>query len=110
MFQKFIINEGRLKAGVVDQHAELANDHSTTKGGGWWYMDVENRKIWLYGRSIRFGSVKKELLQQVVAAGMHDFPGFTYYYSKSSKLEQVMRNSELLLMMVKPKEGTGNLR
>jgi hypothetical protein len=96
MNQKFIINEGRLKAGVVDQHIELAEDHSTTKGGGWWYMDVEERMIWLYGHSMRFGSVSKKLLQQVIASGKHDYPGFLWYYSRSSKLEQALKTGEKL--------------
>ncbi len=96
MYQKFIINEGRLKAGVVDEHRELAHDHSGTRGGGWWHMDVESRKIWLYGRSLLFGSVPKKLLQQVIASGHHDYPGFTFFFSRSSTLEYAMQNAELL--------------
>ena len=34
MYQKFIVNQGRLKTGLVDQHRELAQNHSTTQGGG----------------------------------------------------------------------------
>jgi hypothetical protein len=96
MNQKYILNGGRLITGIVDQHVELATDHSATKGGGWWYMDKESRSIWLYGRSIRFGSVSKELLKQVISAGKHDYPGFTWYYSKSSKREQAILNGEKL--------------
>ncbi|TVQ17981.1 MAG: hypothetical protein EA361_01870 [Bacteroidetes bacterium] len=96
MFQKFIINDGRLKAGLVDQHRELAEDHSTTQGGGWWYMDVESRTIWLYGKSILFGSVPKNLLQQVIASGQHDYPDCTWYFSRSSKLEHAMQKAERL--------------
>ena len=96
MYQKFIINEGRLKAGVVDEHRELAEDHSTTEGGGWWYMDMESRKIWLYGKSILFGTVPKNRLQEVVTHSRHDYPGFTWYFSRSSRLEHAMQKAELL--------------
>ena len=96
MYQKFIINEGRLKAGVVDEHIELAKDHSTTRGGGWWYMDMENRKIWLYGRSIRFGSVKSELLKEIIAAGRHDYPGYSWYFSSSRDLDHAMKKGEMV--------------
>lgn len=96
MNQKFIINEGRLKTGVVDQHYQLATNHSTTRGGGWWYMDVENHKIWLYGRSIRFGRVSRELLQQVLASGMHDYPNFSWYFSRADKLEKALKDGVLI--------------
>ena len=94
MYQKFIINGGRLITGLVDQHRELARDHSTTQGGGWWHMDEENRKIWLYGKSILFGRVSKKVLQQVIASGRHDYPGYTWYYSRGDKLKH--QNAERL--------------
>ena len=96
MYQKFIINEDRLISGVVDEHRQLADDHSTTEGGGWWHMDLESRKMWLYGRSILFGNVPKKRLQEVIASGRHNYPGFTWYFSRSSRLEHAMQKSELL--------------
>lgn len=96
MYQKFIINEGRLKTGLVDQHRELALDHSTTRGGGWWYMDKENYKIWLYGKSVAFGSVSLKVLQQVIKTGCHDYPDFTFYFSGAEKLADAMQKAERL--------------
>ncbi len=96
MHPKFIINEGRLKMGLVDQHRELAQDHSTTLGGGWWYMDKENKTIGLYGRSQLFGSVSKKVLQEVISSGQHDYPGYTFFYSRSSNPETAMADGEEL--------------
>lgn len=81
---------------MVDEHRELADDHSTTQGSGWFYIDAENRIIWLYGRSMLFGSVPKNVLRQVIATGNHDYPGFKWYFSRSSKLVYAMKMGELL--------------
>lgn len=97
MYQKFIINQGRLKIGVVDQHRELADDHSTTLGGGWWYKDDHKRTIWLYGRSQLFGNVSPLVLQQVIRNTLHDYPGYTFYYHRSSSLEIALAEGEKII-------------
>jgi hypothetical protein len=52
---KFIINNGNLTMGHVEFHRELSRDHSTTKGGGWFHLDKENKKLYLYDQSVDFG-------------------------------------------------------
>ncbi|MFW5663900.1 MAG: hypothetical protein ACOCYD_02570 [bacterium] len=96
MYPKFIINQGRLIIGMVNQHKELAEDHSTTQGGGWWHLDKESKSIWLYARSLLFGSVPRKVLQDVIAAGNHDYPGYTFYYSRSANLETAMAQGDKL--------------
>ncbi|MFW5708323.1 MAG: hypothetical protein ACOC12_10395 [Bacteroidota bacterium] len=96
MNKKYIINEGRLKMGLVGQHRELARDHTTTVGGGWWHRDDKQKAIWLYGRSQLFGSVSPIVLRQVIQNGMHDFPGYTFYYHRSSQLEIALAEGERL--------------
>lgn len=96
MHQKFIVNEGRLKMGVVDQHRELASDHSSTLGGGWWHMDKDSRVIWLYYRSQLFGRVSKKMLKEVIDQGKHDYPGFSFYYSPATDLASAIATGEKL--------------
>ncbi len=55
MCNKFILNNGSLKLGEADLFFQLAKDHSTTRGGGLFHIDVYERKIWLYDESIDFG-------------------------------------------------------
>jgi hypothetical protein len=96
MNPKFIINEGRLKMGLVNQHMELANNHLSTLGGGWWHMDKDRQIIWLYGRSQLFGKVSRKILQEVIASGQHDYPGFTFFYSSSSNPETALLSDDKL--------------
>lgn len=96
MYPKFIINQGRLKTGIVNQHRELARDHATTVGGGWWYRDDPKSTILLYGRSQVFGPVSRKVLQNVIGEGKHDFPGYTFYYSRSSDLQTAINEQEKL--------------
>lgn len=96
MYQKFIINDGRLKMAVVDQHADIASDHSTTNGGGWWHMDTENKIIWLYGRSMRFGSAPRSELKKIIETGKHDYPGYSFFHSYAYEASEAMKISVLL--------------
>jgi len=96
MYPKFIVSEGRLILGMVLQHRMLARNHSTTLGGGWWHIDEATQRIWLYARSQVFGPVKKEILKDVVSKGNHDYPGYTFYFSRESSLELALENCEKL--------------
>ncbi|MFN3555654.1 MAG: hypothetical protein ACK4VN_06805 [Bacteroidales bacterium] len=96
MYQKFIINQERLKLAIVDQHRYIAEDHSTTRGGGWWHMDVSSRKIWLYGRSIEFGRVTVELLTRIIRNGNHDYPDFTFLFSTSERLDDALLTARVV--------------
>lgn len=70
MAKKFIINNGNLVMGHVDFHKELVNDHSTTKGGGWWEFDKEKNIMYLYNRSIDFGQAKRDDVIQAIQTGL----------------------------------------
>ncbi|MFW6351584.1 MAG: hypothetical protein ACOC2E_04295 [Bacteroidota bacterium] len=93
MHKKFIINEGRLKLDVVDQHVDIASDHTTTNGGGWWHIDEEKKIIWLYGRSMRFGSAPQNELKKIIQEGKHDYPGYTFYHSFAYEVETAKKLS-----------------
>ena len=41
MAQKFIINNNLLVIGNVGYHFQLAQQHGTTRGGGYWDVDKE---------------------------------------------------------------------
>jgi len=96
MHKKFIINEGRLKLDVVDQHVDIASDHSTTNGGGWWHIDEKNRIIWLYGRSMRFGAAPQNELKKIIETDKHDYPGYTFFHSYAYEAETAKKISVML--------------
>lgn len=59
MAKKFIINNGTfIMSACVEFHRELAKDHTTTKGGGWW--EIVGNTLYLYGKSFDFGQAKIE--------------------------------------------------
>ncbi len=96
MYPKFIVNENRLIIGMAFQHRMLARNHNSTLGGGWWHIDEATQRIWLYASSQVFGPVKKEILKEIIAKGNHDYPGYSFYFSRESSLEAAMENSERL--------------
>lgn len=64
MTKKFVINDNRLVIGNVGYHFELCNDNSTTIGGGYWFKDEENKRLYLYGTSTDYGSIKPDDLDK----------------------------------------------
>lgn len=93
MFQKFIINSGYLKIAKVEQHRHIAENHYSTKGGGWWDINKITKTILLYRESLEFGAAKREDLRQLVIAGMHDYPGYTFRHSYSGDLQEAIKNA-----------------
>lgn len=57
---KFVINNGNIIFGHVEFHSDLLRDHKETVGGGWWYLDRENKIMYLYGKSQDYGAVTEE--------------------------------------------------
>lgn len=66
MAQKWIINEGRFKMANVAYHKDIARDHSTTKGGGFWNRDDENKTLYLWGVSSDFGYSDPEVVKEAI--------------------------------------------
>lgn len=68
MAQKFLLNGGQFKMGNVILHMELSKDHSTTEGGGRFYIDREQKCLFLWGESVDYGyaepeNIKKHILE-----------------------------------------------
>lgn len=62
---KFIIQDGELRMGRVDCHFELAGkDDSDVVGGGYWYYDIDNDILYLYGESIDYGRVNVDQIKE----------------------------------------------
>lgn len=70
MAKKFIINNGNFVLGHVEYHKELAKDHSTTKGGGYWNIDLDNKILYLDDESADFGPAKKEDIVEAFKTGL----------------------------------------
>lgn len=63
----------------VDYHSELAKDHSTTKGGGWWELKENN--LFLYGSSTDYGpanieDIKSSLRENITSIRVHSWNVF----------------------------------
>lgn len=70
MAQKWIINDNTFKmSSSIDYHHQLAKDHSTTKGGGQWEVNYNNRILWLWGVSSEFGAAMPEEIVDALKQG-----------------------------------------
>ena len=93
MFNKFIINSGHIKIAKAEQHRHLAENHNSTKGGGWWHICNKTKVILLYRESMEFGAALREDLRQLVIAGRHNYPGYTFVHSYSVELQDALQNA-----------------
>jgi len=92
---KFIVNKNEIINGNMDYHCELANDHSTTEGGGLFHVDEKNNKVYFYSKSFEFGPVKYERMVELVKNESYSmqFGGFEFYFSNSESLGDVLINA-----------------
>ena len=95
MARKFIVNDNNLIFGDVDLHKQLCKDHSKTVGGGYWHIDKEQKKIYLYSHSMDF---KRAKIGDVIAAlhGGHvpaALQDYVFYYSHSDGLNDALKDS-----------------
>ncbi len=97
-YKKFIISQGMFIMGQVELHRDLCSDHSETKGGGWWHVDNENKKMYLYSSSEQFGVAKKEDVELAIKSGRMPMrlKEYDFYYSTSNSLGDVLNNGILL--------------
>lgn len=67
MAQKWIVNNDQLKmSGSVEYHKELATDHTTTKGGGFWAANRLKKILYLWGVSSDFGYTEPETIKETL--------------------------------------------
>jgi hypothetical protein len=92
---KFIINNGNLTMGHVEFHRELSRDHSTTKGGGWFHLDKENKKLYLYDESMDFGPCARPDVQLAVTEGLLSpfLEDFAIYFLETHSLETALERA-----------------
>ena len=98
MARKFIINNGYLRFANVELHRELARDHSTTKGGGHFHVDIENKKVYLYGKSIDYGKAKREDIAEAVKNGNFtaSLDEYAFYYFDTDDMDEAIKNGVIL--------------
>lgn len=96
--RKFLINNNEIKMMNVECHFEIAKDHSTTKGGGWWHFDYELKKVWFYNKSIDYGQAKREDLQELVKNEAYpmSFDDCKFYHSYSDSLSDAFKDAVAL--------------
>lgn len=93
MPQKFIINNRTLIMGDVDHHRELAQNHRSTTGGGYWFVDNEAKIVYLYSKSLEFKQSKYvEVIDAVVRGRVpEEYKEFTFCYSHSDSLNDAKK-------------------
>lgn len=99
MIQKWIINNCVIKmSSTCKYHADICSSHTTTLGGGWWYLDRHNKKLYLYSKSEAFGPCTRE--QVVEAFKKTHFPeyleGVKVYFSRIEDLTAAIQTAELI--------------
>ena len=72
------------KAANFNYHRELAENHSTTQGGGWFDIDHCTNRILLYSESHDFGRCYKEDVKKAILEGglPESLEGFEFYFSE----------------------------
>ena len=67
MAKKFIILDGEIRISPnVETHRELVKDGTEVQGGGEWFCNPEQKKCYLYGKSIDYGQAKKEDIEKAL--------------------------------------------
>lgn len=95
MGQKYIINNNTLVMGQVEYHSQLLKDHSKTVGGGYWYVDDENKKVYLYSKSLEFKQARYADVIKALRSGAfpQNLKGYSFYYSHEDSLSRVLKDS-----------------
>jgi len=92
---KWIIQDGELRMGRVVMHEELATkDGSKPLGGGLWFFDMDNKIMYLYGKSIDYGQVKAEDFEDIWVRP--SLEKVTIYFSTELDLELAKKNSIII--------------
>lgn len=90
MANKFVVTQNKETGNLlfklsasVELHLEMVNNKETCIGGGWWYMDKENKILLLYKKSQDFGRVSREDLLKALENSFHSpsLEGFKVVHS-----------------------------
>ena len=105
LFPKYIVekdgDELRLIISKVSYHKDLAIDPKMVRGGGWFIMQNEAKKITFHGDSHDFGQAALEDVKKCVEAGNvfsnkysdHSIVDkYTFFYSTGSETIQLNKN------------------
>lgn len=96
MANKFlIVNNNFLFSSSIKYHYELLPATATRQdvfGGGWWYMDRKNKKMYLYDKSEDFGYATRENILKALERTLlpQYLDGFKFYISKCSNLDDAI--------------------
>ena len=81
----FVINNGKLILGYAKFHDEILNDNSKTKCGGLWYDDEEDKILYLYDQSIKFGMPDDEDIQTMIIPDWVGNKGYTISFQPGAE-------------------------
>lgn len=93
MAKKFVINNNRLVIGNVECHFELSKDNSTTIGGGYWHIDEDKKRLYLYSSSTDYGSIEPDDLDK---CDIHfRWREYDIWFSSFDSLKEVLTIADL---------------
>ena len=98
MGKKFIIADNQLILANVEMHRDITENHQGVVGGGWWYINDDRTKLYLYSKSVDFGNVSKEQLISALENGylQGGIDKMEIYFSDAESLSDVIENGELI--------------
>ena len=97
MFEKpkWIIQDGELRMGRVVNHSNLAEEGAPKPlGGGLWFFDMDEKVMYLYGKSYDYGQVKAEDFENIEVR--RSLEKVTIHFSTELDLELAKANSIII--------------
>ncbi len=94
--QKWIIESGIFKTDKFDFHSEIADNPNSQKiCGGFLYIDLEKKILYLFSKSSAYGSCSKELLTKIYTNKQFppELANYKWKFSKSDSLEEAIADS-----------------
>ena len=102
LYPKWIIEDGKVRIGKATFHKELCTKKENVIGGGWYYIDLKDRILWLYDKSIDFGTVTFKQLLEAKKAGptrrrmKQIFEDFEWRFSDEGELDKAALNYKVV--------------
>jgi len=101
MNPKFIIQKGEFRMGRAEMHVDLSSKAIERPiGGGWWHLNREDKIMYLFDKSIDFGSVSSEDVVKSISDDWRmkkRFAGYSVRFSELGKydgIDKVIRDSK----------------
>lgn len=102
VYPKFIIEDNIVKIGKCTFHKEMCDNKKNVIGGGWYHILLEEKILYFYDRSMDFGTVTFEQLQEAKKNGAHRkrltklFTDYEWRFSEESSYWNATKNYKIV--------------